>query len=162
MPHIYQPKRLYYGEPAQDKRSHGSQRSSTRTLSRFLCIALVLIVRHGRLWQRTTQQSIPTSKKALGIMSKSISVVPRKYELSKLRGISIPNVQTDYLNPTCCRAFQAHTELTSHSQTHCTLTPTSWCHWSSSSMKGQQQHIFWNKSDFHDCKLTEDMGEDKV
>ena len=140
MPNTRLPKRLFYGELTEGKRSQGGQKKRYKDT---LKVSLKSFNISPNTWEiealnRPVWRS-NTSKGATSYEQNRIAEARRKRVLRKSRDNSMV---ADHLCPTCGRGFRARIGLISHSRTHRTRSySTQWCHWSSSTTT-DEQHIY--------------------
>lgn len=124
MPDIQLPKRLFYGELVEGKRSQGVQKkrfkASMKASLKSLDIAPVS-------WERVALDR-PTwynrISKGATHEQRRVAEAERKRELRKSRATaaSLSSVPTDYTCPICGSVFRARIGLINHSRTHRTLS----------------------------------------
>ncbi|KAJ1131444.1 hypothetical protein NDU88_009781 [Pleurodeles waltl] len=126
MPDIRLPKRLFYGELVEGKRTQGVQ---TQCFKDTLTVSLKSCGIDPGSWETLAQGSLVyqscISKGATSYEQSRIAEVQKKRELRKSIANSLPTNAADHLCPTFGRAFRVHIELISHSRTHCTQSTSS-------------------------------------
>lgn len=124
MPDTRLPKRLFYGELVEGKRSHGGQRKRFKDT---LKTALKSFGINSNTWE-TVALDRPTwrcctSQGATSYEQSRTVEAKWKRELRKSRANTLPSATANHMCPTCGRAFRGRIGLISHSRTH--PTPSS-------------------------------------
>lgn len=119
MPDTRLPKRLFYGELAEGKRSHGGQRKRFKDT---LKTALKSFGIDSNTWE-TVALDRPTwrccTSQGANSYEQSRTVEAQwKRELRKSRANTMPSATSDHICSTCGRAFRGRIGLISHSRTH--------------------------------------------
>ena len=119
MPDTRLPKRLFYGELAEGKRSQGGQKKRYKdTLKTSLkCFNIDPGTWETVALDRSAWRS-QTNRGAAYYENHRIAAAQRNRELRKSRATSSSAMSTDHLCPTCGRAFHARIGLIGHSRTH--------------------------------------------
>ncbi|KAJ1105058.1 hypothetical protein NDU88_002466 [Pleurodeles waltl] len=118
MPDIHLPKRLFYGELAEGKRTQGGQKNHFKDT---LKVSLKSFGIDPDSWE-ILAQDFPAwqsyiNKVATYYEQSGIAEMQKKRKLHKFIAISLSTNPADHLCPTCSRAFQACIRLISHSRT---------------------------------------------
>ena len=125
MPDTRLPKRLFYGELAEGKRSQGGQKKRYKdTLKASLkCFNIDPSTWETVALDRSAWRS-QTNRGAASYEQHRIAAAQRNRELRKSRAISSSAMSADHLCPTCGRAFRARIGLIGHSRTHRAQSPS--------------------------------------